>query len=102
MKLTEKILLDNYDGLTNCGSKISIVNNERIDWEYRYYHEEGAAVCSPNVAEVITLEYGRTGKIKLDDNCRNHPVIAKIISDEAKIWGDEVPEIKTIQKTIDE
>ena len=88
MKITEKMLLDGYDGITVCGCKISKIKGELIYWEYRYRHDEGEAVCDRGRAELITLEYDRIGEIDLDVS--DHPAIARINSDEQKLFGDEI------------
>jgi hypothetical protein len=90
MKITEKMLLDGYYGLTNGGDKISTINNCDIRWNYRYNHGEGAAVCDRDRADIITLEYDRDGEIALDDNCDNHQAIVRINSDEQQLWGNEL------------
>ena len=88
MKITEKMLLDGYTGLTVCGCKISKIEKDEIYWEYRYEHGEGAAVCSRDKADLISLEYDRVGDIDLD--IIDHPSIDKINIDEAKLWGDRI------------
>lgn len=91
MKITEKALLDGYDGITKGGTKISMINGERIWWDYRT--EEGgepATVCSPDNAECITLENDRHGVVVIDSSNKDHSSIAKIKSDEAKLWGNEI------------
>ena len=88
MKITEKQLLDGYDGITKCGCKISIVSGHTIYWEYRREHDEGAAVCDVDRADIITLENDRVGNIPL--SVPSHPAIKKIRSDEQKLYGAEV------------
>jgi|WetSurMetagenome_2_1015567.scaffolds.fasta_scaffold494316_2 hypothetical protein len=90
MKITEKMLLDNFNAIAGGGSKISIIGKEQINWEYRYEHDEGAAVCDRDTADFITLEYGRDGEIKIDVNCNNHPALSKIARLENELWGDEL------------
>ena len=88
MKIIEKMLLDSYTGLTVCGCKISKIGKDEIYWEYRYEHDQGAAVCSRDEADLITLEYDRVGEVDLD--IMDHPSIEKIATDEAKLWGDQI------------
>lgn len=87
MKITEKLLLENYDGICNGGTKISIINGNQIYWDYR---TDDGCVCSRDNAGYISLAYNRVGKVNLDMDMDNHANIAKIESDEQKLWGDEI------------
>lgn len=92
MKITEKELLDGYDGICRGGAKKSIINKITVYWEYRHSNNDGvgACVCSPERADQISLEYDRVGIIALDGSRDNHPAIVRICSDEQKLFGDEV------------
>ncbi len=92
MKLTETALLHGYDGICRGGSKVSVVNGEKIWWEYRRINDDGyfACVTSPERADQISLEYNRGGKIELDDSHKTHPAIERIKSDEAKLFGEMI------------
>lgn len=92
MRITEKMLLDNYEGITNGGDKISNINGHQIFWDYRTGDQGDGynAVCSRSNASEITLEYNRVGQIPLMVTCANHPTQAKITHDEATLWGVEV------------
>lgn len=91
-KITEKMLLDNYNGICKGGTKISVIGSLKIYWDYRTGDTGDGCNCvtSRDRAEEITLEYDRFGVIPLDSGCDNHPATAKIVSDEAALWGDEV------------
>ena len=60
MKLTEKILVDGFTGLTNGYDCISEVNGEKIIWNYRTDYESRtdgyAPVSSPKGADAIYVE----------------------------------------------
>lgn len=94
MKLTEKMLLDGYDGLTGGMDRLSIVDGKEVRWNYRHdtFEDDGYdCVCdSRDKANHITLEYDRVASIDLDDDCANHPALARIASDEAKLVGGEL------------
>ncbi len=100
MKITEKMLLDGYTGKTNGGSNISEIAGEKIYWDYRTgedkYNDGSNCVTSrisPHDGEragEITLGYNRVGTIDLDDDCDEHPTIARIEREEAEMWGDQV------------
>ena len=88
MKNTEKILLDGYQGLCNCGTKLSLVNKIPVYWEYRKYNSDGvgACVCLPSEADFISLEYDRVGEIEVLPENRNHPSIKMILQDEEDMY----------------
>jgi hypothetical protein len=96
MKITEKMLLDGYEGLASGGSFISTVEGKRIFWNYRINNGDGTyCVCDRNkkgqiYADIITLEYNRRGEIEVMPENNDHLSLAKIKSDEAKLYGDEV------------
>lgn len=91
MKITEKMLLDNYDGISNGGTIISVINGEKIWWNYREgFDGEFNCVCERENAEEILLEYDRYGKIKIDEECENHDNITKIEKDFEKLFGVEI------------
>lgn len=92
MKITEKQLLAGYAGKTQGGNNISEIAGERIYWDYRTGRQEDGynPVTSKERAGEITLEYNRVGTIELDNNCADHPAIARIEQEEAEMWGVEV------------
>ena len=93
MRITERRLLDGYDGKSKGGYNISDINNSRIWWAYRkgkHYSDGGNPVCDRLSAMEITLEYERAGTLPLQARCATHPSLAKIAHDEAKMWGVEV------------
>jgi hypothetical protein len=65
MKITEKMLLDGYNGLTNGMDHISIINGKTIYWNYREGQTPDGFNC-------------------VNDN---HPASAKIYEDKQKISG---------------
>lgn len=94
MEITEKMLLDHYDGISNGLVLLSEIPGAGcVCWNYR----RGAAgdgfnpVCDnrDDVSE-ITLEYERRGTIHLDASNADHPALEKIARDYAKIYGDEI------------
>lgn len=89
MEITEKMLLDNYYGI--CGALIpsSIINGEKVYFQFRKFDGFEQEVINGNDADVIDLLFTRRGRIEVDDKCYNHPSIEKIISDYNKIVGDE-------------
>jgi len=92
MKITEKLLLDNYSYTCNGGSKVSAVAGQHIWWEYRTGQDSDGynpVCCSRESASGITLEYGRDATIGLGDHA-DHPALSQIASDEAAMWGSEV------------
>ena len=91
MKITEKMLLDNYDGISKGGTKISKINGENVWWDYRV-EENGrpSTVCSAEKAEVITMENDRDGVVEIKSENRLHPSIDRINKDEAELWGTEI------------
>jgi len=92
MKITEKMLLDGYDGISKDGiTAQSVVSGQRIWWVYRHNNGEGANVTEIRKnAHFISLENGRTGEIELDEDCENHMATAKLYDDAHKIWGDKI------------
>jgi len=91
MKITEKALLDGYVGAEGF-ELVSVVGGAKIRWAYRTGRTSDGynCVCSRDYAREITLECDRSGKIAISDKMQNHPAVARIVSDEAKMWGDEV------------
>lgn len=91
MKLTETVLLDGYEYTCKGGGKASRIAGKLIYWDYRT-GERGDGynpVCAREDAGEITLEYDRDGTIGLDD-CGAHTAVARIASDEAALWGQEM------------
>ena len=91
-KITEKMLLDGYEGKTNGGDNISIVSDQKIWWTYRTGRTDDGynSVCSYDNAGEITLEVDRIGTIQLDTDNMDHPTLSRIEADEAVLWGDAV------------
>ena len=91
-KITEKMLLDGYDGKTKGWDNISLVEGKRILWTYRTSRQDDGynVACPREKAREITLEYDRAVTVVLDSECDTHPAIAKIADDEAKMGGDRV------------
>ena len=90
-KITEKMLLDGYDGIANGLYIISKVNGNRILWHYR--DDNGVvntADGNRDGAYNITLEHGRSGNIDIYDNCKNHPALIIITNDVKTIIGDRI------------
>lgn len=90
-KITEKQLLDGYDGLTNGLDLISIVEGHQIIWCYR---DDGPEDCCPVIDHpasasypIITLEYDRCARIATDANNLDHPNLAKLQEAINKIAG---------------
>ena len=91
MKITEKMLLDNYVGFTNGMDFVSKIEGEKVVWNYRCLVDgEPESVCEIEDREVITLEYDREGVVNIDNNNDNHPTFGQMKSDEAKIVGAEI------------
>ena len=90
MTITEKMLLDRFTGKTNGGDNISIINGERILWNYRTGPTGDGynCVCGRDRAGEISLEYDRVGTIDVSED--DHPGIRKIEMAEEKMWGTEV------------
>ena len=87
MKITERALLDKYDGKTNGGDNISLVAGAPVYWCYRR-GELGDGYnpcCSRHRAGEITLEHTRVGTIPLEGDCEYHPSVALIATDEAEM-----------------
>jgi hypothetical protein len=92
MKITEKMLLDNYVGITNGIDSISDINGVKIFWNYRTGRTDDGYNCvtdRKNATE-ISLENDRYGKIDLDDDCENHPALSKIILLYQKLFGTHI------------
>lgn len=85
--ITEKVLLDNYSGVGQVGDLLSDINGECVVWNYRRTHDEGSAVCDRDRADSISLEYDRVGTISLSPENDDHPALAKIAHDLARLYG---------------
>lgn len=94
MKITEKLLLDHYDGISAGLVLLSdIPGAGRVCWNYRRGKTGDGynPVCDDrDDASEITLEYDRCGTIPLDPANADHPAIEKMAHDLAKIYGDEI------------
>ena len=106
MKITEQALLDGYNGKTKGGDNISDINGTRIFWCYRTGEQNRTDGYNPQChrpnADEITMEYDRVriafvsdslamGAIPLQTDCDTHPSVTRIATDEAEMWGAEVP-----------
>ena len=91
MRITEQMLLDGYDGIAKGGTLISVVTGTQIHWCYRKGNDdEGWSVTDRSQAGTITLEYDRGGHVAIDDDCAEHVALARITSDEERLFGVEV------------
>jgi len=90
MKITEKMLLDNFYTITNGLDCVSKINGEAIIWNYRNDDGEYDYVCDYCDATHITLEYTREGSIGIDEDNANHPSIEAIKKLIAETVGDEI------------
>ena len=91
MKITEKMLLDGYQSITNGGDYVSMVNVQRICWNYRIFEDgKPGCVCEIKNKEVITLENDRYGVIDIDNDNETHAAIVTMQSDYEKWCGVEV------------
>lgn len=85
--ITEKALLDNYSGITNGFSYMSVINGKTIIWDYRRggngdgynpvreKREDSNEIYIYNSGEMIPLE----------DGCDNHSALGKMYSDYEKV-----------------
>jgi hypothetical protein len=89
-EITEKMLYDGYDGLTNGLDKISKIKGETIIWNWRREddYSDATPVCVYNNADFIELEYDRVGRISMSAHNSDHPVIKKTEEEEQAIYGD--------------
>jgi len=91
MRITEQVLLDGYNGVANGGTLISVIDGTQIHWCYRKGNDnEGWSVTDRAGAGTITLEYDRAGHISIDDGCAEHAALARITSDEERLFGVEI------------
>jgi hypothetical protein len=95
MKITEKMLLENYQGICNDSiTAISEINGDEIRWSYRKPATEDSRVVTEDREEAadIMLEYDRTGDIELDDDLTPEllAVAEKHAENCRKVWGDQV------------
>lgn len=95
MKITEKMLLENYQGICNDSiTAISEINGDEIRWSYRKPQDGEYRVVTEDREEAadIMLEYDRVGDIDLDDDLT--PELIAIAEKHAencrKVWGDQV------------
>lgn len=80
-RITEKILLDHYKGITNGLDIISDFNGTEIIWTYRQGKDTNGynvATHNRNNATEITIERDNCRPIALDDDCDDHQAIADI------------------------
>ena len=79
MEITEKVLLNGYQGFTEDGScsQCSVIDGKEISWTYRRNDDDGhCPCCLPGEAEHITLDHEWEGTIPLDESHGVHPAIA--------------------------
>ncbi len=73
-RITHKQLLDGYDCISDWPTIIqSVVNGDRIWWQYRRHTDDAWPVCDPSDADSITLDNDRTGEIDYDPALDTHP-----------------------------
>lgn len=86
MKITEKLLLDNYIGRSQLGDNLSDIDGERYPWYYSAGDgEDYRIVSSREKAHQITIDRGRYVPkifIALDGECKNHPAVLRLESEE--------------------
>lgn len=101
LSITEQMLLDNYDGMTNGWDCISIINGEPVYWSYRTGDNGDGynCICLRSDAGEITLEHDRYGRIELDAACADHPALQDIERDEAILAGNQLRQPKD-QRTV--
>ena len=93
MKITEKMLLDNFAGITNGLDNISKINNETIWWNYRRGNngdEFNPVVAKREDAEEISLENTKMETVEINAENENHPSLAKIAQLRKKACGTEI------------
>jgi hypothetical protein len=92
MKISEKALLDGYDGITNGGNYISKVKGDVVFWNYRVGQTCDGFNCvtTRDDATEISLENDRVGTVKMTSRWDKHNAVKQIKSDENKLWGDEL------------
>ena len=71
---------------------LSIVDGRKIWWAYRTGETEDGYNCvtSRDRATEITLEYDRSGTVAVDSNCNDHLSVGRIVTDEARLWGNQI------------
>ena len=91
MKITEKMLLDGYDGIRNGADLISHLYKDKVYWNYRRGLDLDGynPSCHRDSATEISLAYDRIGTIDLGEN-NDHPALRIIRSDFEKLCGDEI------------
>jgi len=92
-KITEKLLLDNFIGVTAGLTLISDVkiNGKRFVIYWSYYANYNR-VFDRSIASDIFLCWDREGYIELDNNCDQHPSIEAIKEHVACAVGTLLPE----------
>lgn len=91
MKITEKMLLDGFNGITNGGTLISKIGDETVWWSYRdTSYWDGHPVCNRENAGEITLEYSRNGIIEVSCENDSNVSLSKISEAEESLWGVNV------------
>lgn len=85
--ITERILLDNYDGVSNGLNYISVINGKYVNWDYRRGNNgDGYNPSRKNREDAAEIYIYNSGKmIPLEDGCESHPILEKMYSDYEKI-----------------
>ena len=92
-KITERMLLDGYSGMTGGMDWISTINGKEIRWNYRHDTSDDDGydcVADRDKANHITLEWDRHGSIEMDPECNNHPTLERMEHDRERLFGTEV------------
>lgn len=81
--ITEKKLLDNYDGVTNGASYISTFDGMCIIWDYRRGNNgDGYNPTREKREEASEIYIYNSGEmIPLEDGCERHPILEKMYAD---------------------
>jgi DNA-binding XRE family transcriptional regulator len=92
MEITEKLLLDNYDGITHGLDYTSIVCGTKIWWNYRKFGDGYHTVCKREHACEITFENDRVGTIPISADNNDHPSLAVMKTDYNNAVGTSIKE----------
>ena len=93
MKITEKMLLDNFIGISNGPDNISKINNETIWWNYRRGNNGDGynpVVENREDAAEISLENTKMETVEINAENENHLALAKIAQLRKKAYGTEI------------
>lgn len=79
MKVTERFLLDAYQGLTKGGCCLSVSEGRRYYWNYRRYDDGYRPMVTDREKADFILEEGWWNRaIELNPNCMDHPALAQM------------------------